>query len=251
MNRIYEWIRPALPAFALMCVSCAGTAPFRGFRTSDGFTIAADLLVPGTAPAPLVVLGHQLARDRSSWDPLVPRLLEAGYAVVRVDHRGFGESRHEVASGADLDNEQKGNLFLDYLDAIDAVSGRPGVDVSRVALVGTGLSVNAAVQAAVRKEEVRTLILLAGVIQKEEVLELMERPDVPLLMIAASGDSRGSMVMRNYAGRFLGPAQRYVEFEPIDENDPCNWEGTDGLVPETGLADLLMWFLEENFPAGG
>jgi alpha-beta hydrolase superfamily lysophospholipase len=236
---------------ALLGVSCAGPASLRSFRTTDGFTIAADLLLPESRPAPLVVLGHQLARDRTSWEPLVPRLLEAGYAVVRLDHRGFGESRREAASSAELDNEQKGNLFLDYLGAIDAVTGRPEVDASRIALVGTGLSVNAAVQSAVRRAEVRTLILLSGAIQKEEVLELMERPDLPLLMIAASGDSRGAAIMRNYSGRFLGSAQRYVEFEPIDESDPCNWEGTDGLVPETGLADLLVWFLEENFPAGG
>jgi pimeloyl-ACP methyl ester carboxylesterase len=254
MNRIFAYVAPAAVVGALLSLSCAGPAPFRSFRTADGFTIAADLLLPGAGsgdgPAPLVLLGHQLGRDRTSWDPLVPRLLDAGYAVVRLDHRGFGESVREVASGAELSNEQKSNLFFDYLGALEAVAGRPDVDTSRVAVVGTGLSVNAAVKTAVDRPEVRTLILLSGVIQKEEVLDLMDRPELPLLMIAASGDSRGAMVMRNYSGRFLGPAQRYVEFEPIDESDACNWEGTDGLTPETGLADLMMWFLEENFPAG-
>lgn len=223
--------------------------PLTSFRTSDGFTIAADLDVPGGAAAPLVVLGHQVGRDRRSWDVLVPRLLDAGYAVIRVDHRSFGESTLEVESPARLTNGQKWGLYLDLAEAIDAAAERPGVDASRVAVVGTGLSVTAAVQAWEARPEVQALVLMSGVIQKEQVLNLMSRPDVPLLLVAASGNATDRNVMRRYEGRFLGPAQRYIEFDPLHEDDPANWQGTDGLNDETGLPDLILWFLQENLPA--
>ncbi|NNE43571.1 MAG: hypothetical protein HKN12_05145 [Gemmatimonadetes bacterium] len=224
-------------------------APLREYRTSDGFTLAADLDVPAAGNAPLVVLGHQVGRDRRSWDLLVPRLVDAGYAVIRMDHRGFGESTREVPSPSKLTNEHKWGLYLDLADAIDAAAAHPGVDADRVAVIGTGLSVNAAVECWEQRPEVEALVLMSGVIQKAQVLSLMERTDLPLLLVAAGGHDRDSQVMSRYEGRFLGPAQRYIEFEPVDETDDAKWQGTDGLNDRSGLPELIVWFLQENFPA--
>ena len=228
-------------------------APLTQYRTSDGFTLAAELDVPapgasGADGAPLVVLGHQVGKTRRSWDPLVPRLVEAGYSVIRMDHRAFGESTFEVPSPAKLTNEHKWGLYLDFVDAIDAARHRPGVDVSRVAVIGTGLSVNAAVECWNERPEVQALVLMSGVIQKEQVLNLMSAPEMPLLLVAASGNATDRNVMRRYEGRFLGPGQQYIEFDPLHEDDPANWQGTDGLNDETGLPDLILWFLQEHLP---
>jgi hypothetical protein len=57
------------------------------------------------------------------------------------------------------------------------------------------------------------------------------------------------VIARQHAARLTGPEQRYVEFEPVDAEDDAAWVGTDGLRPETGLADLIVWFLERNLPA--
>jgi hypothetical protein len=122
------------------------------------------------------------------------------------------------------------------------------VDASRVAVIGTGLSANAAAQTAVDRPEVEALVVLSGIIQKEEVFQILRRPELPVLLVAAANDERSSFVMQRYRGRFLSDVQQYIEFEPIDENDPCDWEGTDGLTPETGLGDLIVWFLQQNFP---
>ena len=103
-NRIDEWIcRGLLPALAGLAVGSCDSAPPGRFRTPDGFTIACSLYRPdGDGAAPLVVAGHQLGRDRHSWAPLVPRLTSLGFAVLTLDHRGFGESTAEAASPADL-----------------------------------------------------------------------------------------------------------------------------------------------------
>src|SRR4029077_15563974 len=114
--------------------SCAAPRSTTSFRTSDGFTIFADVHVPAReGRAPLVVLSHQLERDRHSWDPLVPRLLAAGYAVVTVDQRGCGESVKEAAPPARLSMEAKQRMELDLLGAIRLAGRNRHIDATRVA----------------------------------------------------------------------------------------------------------------------
>lgn len=44
---------------------------------------------------PPVVLVHSAVVNRRSWNAVVPRLVDAGYRVIRYDMRGFGESSTE------------------------------------------------------------------------------------------------------------------------------------------------------------
>jgi len=235
------------PAAHLGSEPAGASGLFPGFRTSDGITIAANLQVPEGGPAPLVLLGHQLYRDRTSWDPLVPMLLDAGYAVLRIDHRGCGESTREVPSPDKLTGPQRSSFALDMVEAIDAVKGRPDVDARRIAVVGADFSVTPAVRCAMEHPEVSTLVLISGVMSEEEESWVLGHPEMPILMIAAEGH-RTSYLMRQHAERVTGPEQRYVEFGPVDADDPAIWVGTDGLRPETGMADLVVWFLERNLP---
>jgi 3-oxoadipate enol-lactonase len=56
----------------------------------DDALIHADLL--GDAAQPVVCLMHSLAADMTMWAEQVPPLLEAGFAVLRVELRGHGGS---------------------------------------------------------------------------------------------------------------------------------------------------------------
>jgi pimeloyl-ACP methyl ester carboxylesterase len=253
------WVVGLAALGATILIGCGGPAALRrpepvesagsfGFRTSDGITIAGDLELPEGGPAPLVLLGHQLYRDRTSWDPLVPRLLEAGYAVLRIDHRGCGESTREVPSPDRLTGPQRSGFPLDMLEAIHTVKGNFDVDASRIAVVAADFSVTPAVRCAMENPEVGALVLLSGAMREEEESWILEHPEMPVLMIAAERH-RTAFVMRQHAERVTGPEQRYVEFGPVDETDDAKWVGTDGLHPETGVLDLIVWFLERNFPA--
>ncbi len=237
------WVLPLL-------AGCAGPVAFRGFRTTDGLGIAAELHCPdGTRAAPLLVLGHQLGRDRRSWDPLVPRLVRAGYAVVAVDHRGFGESTAEVASPSDLTSFQKDALYLDLLEAIDAVGDHPGVDTSRVAILASGLSVGPAVRTATERPAVRSLVLFSGLIEPDEEAFLLENPDFAFLLMVAAGDRRGRHLASQYASRLTGPDQPYMVFEADDRPVRDDWIGTDGLREDPAVADFVIWFLKRTIGA--
>jgi dienelactone hydrolase len=228
----------------------AGPPPPERLRitTSDGFGIVADLHRPtGTDPAPLVVMGHQLYRDRHSWDPLVPGLVAAGYAVVAVDHRGFGESTAEAASLDELTEENRSNLYFDLTETIDLVSERADIDGTRVVVMGSGISVDPAVRCARLDDDVRAIVMFPGYLAQSGRDYVVEHAELPVLMIAAREEISGRGLMRQYADRFTGPAQEYMEFDPTDVDD-ATWEGTDGLARDSGLVQIILWFLERNAP---
>lgn len=236
------------PAATRPATGPGGTDPagahFTGFRTQDGFTIAADLHLPtGGSPAPLVLLGHQLYRDRHAWDPIVPRLLAAGFAVLAVDHRTFGESTKEKASPAELTTQDQGNLYFDLLDALAAVADHPRLDLDWIAVGGSGISVDPAVRIARLDERVRAVFLFPGLIAETGREFLLARPDLPVLMLAAEGEVRGRDLQRQWAARFTGPGQEYVEFAATPD-DPATWEGTDGLSRSADVVETILWFLE-------
>ena len=241
-RRMDAWV---VVATLVLGGGCA-PAPFHGFRTEDGFGIAADLALPaGEGPAPLVVAGHQLYRDRHSWDPLVPALTKMGFAVLTLDHRGFGESTKEAASPADLSVFERERMDRDFLDAIEAVRDDARVDARRVVLMASGVSVGPAVRAASRSDAVVALVLFPGLIDVAGREFLMEHPDLPVLLLAAGGEIRGRDAVRQYALRFTGEAQEYLEIPP-GPDDPADWEGTDGLAAPSGAAEAITWFLERH-----
>ena len=105
--------------------------------------------------------------------------------------------------------------------------------------------VDLAVHAAREDPDVRALILLSGPIYQEQEDFLIEHEEFPVLLIAAERHERTAYVVQQHAAKLRGPEQRYFEF-PYDRNDPADWEGTDGLAGDTGLVDMILWFLERN-----
>ncbi len=57
-------------------------------------TLTADFY-PAADSAPVVLLLHMLNSNRSAYDPLIPDLREAGYAILNIDLRGHGASSGE------------------------------------------------------------------------------------------------------------------------------------------------------------
>ncbi len=54
-------------------------------------SLAADFH-PADADAPVILLLHMLNSNRAAWDPLIPDLRAAGYALLNIDMRGHGDS---------------------------------------------------------------------------------------------------------------------------------------------------------------
>ena len=62
------------------------------FETKDGFTLHADLTPAEDPGAPVAILLHMYRSNRAAWEPLTPRLANAGFTVLAIDQRAHGGS---------------------------------------------------------------------------------------------------------------------------------------------------------------
>src|SRR5829696_4565772 len=99
------------------------------FDTNTSGTIWMD--VPGGRLAaqdegdgPPVLLVHSAVVNRRSWNGVVPRLVAAGYRVLRYDMRGFGESTTDE---------------IDYAPHADVVAVLDHFGASRAAVAGNSM----------------------------------------------------------------------------------------------------------------
>src|SRR6516165_6255212 len=60
-------------------------------KAADGIDLKVTYFSPGR-PGPGILLLHQCNMDRHAWDGLAKDLADAGFHVVTLDYRGFGES---------------------------------------------------------------------------------------------------------------------------------------------------------------
>lgn len=113
--------------------------------TCDG-----ELWLPaGVSRPPVIVMAHGFGALRD-WGlkPYAERFVQAGFAVLRFDYRGFGKSGGQPRRVVDGKEHVK-----DWSSAIDAVRQRQDVDGARVGLWGTSYSGGHVLQVAADRPE--------------------------------------------------------------------------------------------------
>jgi pimeloyl-ACP methyl ester carboxylesterase len=123
------------------------------FRTSDGWTIHADVYGTGERG---VVLVHGGRFTKESWAPQARELVKAGFRVLAIDLRGYGMSKE----GPPALNPGFGSP----LDALGAVRYLRAAGSRTVSIVGGSMGADAAAGASVEASpgEIDRLVLLAG-----------------------------------------------------------------------------------------
>jgi hypothetical protein len=89
---------------------------------------------------------------------------------------------------------------------------------------------------------------LGGYLLPEDEDYLIAHPEIPVFIAVASGDAQGAEVARQHGAHLRGPHQEVMEIGPANDKDSAHWRGTDGLTSDTGLTELVVWKLEQNFP---
>ena len=153
-----------------------GIAPEHvSFPTEDSGLVHADVYGSGNRG---VVLVHAGRFTKDSWAKQARVLADAGYKVVAIDLRGFGESR-----GPGHEDIYTAPHHVDVLAAVRylRLSGATSVAVVGGSL-GGGAASNAAIQ---RPADIDRVVLLAAEIEKPEQLR------TPALFIVARDDASG------------------------------------------------------------
>jgi pimeloyl-ACP methyl ester carboxylesterase len=123
------------------------------FPTEDGGRIHADVYGRGTRG---VILAHGARFDKDSWAAQARLLEDAGYRVLALDFRGYGES-----TGPGQDDPFSAPLHLDVLAAVRYLRV---IGVETVALVGGSMGGAAAADATIAAEpgEIDAVVILAA-----------------------------------------------------------------------------------------
>ena len=142
------------------------------FSTSDDLTISGGWTLPKMEKDkfPAVILLHSLRSDRDNWilSSLWTELLEGGYAVLRIDLRGHGESQNPGGRSCDflsctLTIQDLENTPLDVKGALDWLFSKPEVDTDKIALIGEDIGANVAYVSSGSFSGIKTAVLISPV----------------------------------------------------------------------------------------
>lgn len=131
--------------------------PTVGGRTLFGWHL------PGDGSGAAVAAIHGWGANAETILPLVAPLVRAGYAVLVVDARNHGRS--------DADTFSSMPRFAEDLEhAVDWLAARPGVDRTRIAVLGHSIGGAAALLAASRRADIAAVVSLSAFDHPETVM---------------------------------------------------------------------------------
>jgi len=171
--------RSVLFGLVLFASACGGggspavpTAPLpeptADFIESAGARLYSVLERPaGSGPFPAVVIGHGSGRATTAdGAAYVPFLRARGFAVLRYDKRGVGQSTGTYRGVSAANSEaQIAELGGDMAAAVAFLATRPGIDAGRLGLMGTSQAGWVMVAAAERSPLVRFTIAVTGSVE--------------------------------------------------------------------------------------
>jgi dienelactone hydrolase len=193
--------------------------------------------------APAVLLLHMCNTTRTSWQPVARQLAAAGISALTIDNRGFGESggaRFEGATPAEQRDLTR-KWPADFDAALAWLQGQPGVSRSRIGVGGGSCGVNNAVQLASRhRDQVVSLVLLAGPTDFAGMTYLTSNAWLPIFAAAAADDqydSQAPQLMQWLAEVAGNPRNRFVGFKD-------GRHGTEIFGPHPELPKAIVaWFV--------
>ncbi len=169
------------------------------FETSDGVKIVADYYPPrivGRKKAPVAILVHMYPADRKSWEPLVPRLIDAGFAVLAYDIRGTGDSVEPAAMklAAKYKNRDKAHFNDAWRDAEAAkkwLGTQPGCDTSRVAMIGASIGCSISLSFGGRDDDVKAIVCLSpgtNYMKVDSIADIKKCGERKILLLSPEGE---------------------------------------------------------------
>ena len=157
---------------------------------SDGAVLKGSYFSPGRA-GPGILLLHQCNMDRHAWDTLTPELVSAGFHVLTIDQRGYGDTLGTNRSADQVKAPADAGSALAYLAA------KQDVDKNRLAAGGASCGVTYSAALASQHPEIKALVLLSGWVDDKSKAYLRATPTVAVYGAAASRSSSDAADIRD------------------------------------------------------
>jgi predicted acyl esterase len=200
----------------------------------DGLLLFGEISRPnldGQTPAVLAL--HQNNSARQSWQPIIPTLLNGGYAVLAVDMRGFGETggaRDFAAGQADVQH------WLDWMRV------QPYILPDSISIIGASIGANLALIGCAADPSCVAAIALSpglnyfGVEPQNAVTEGFLNRSV--FLVGAQSDPESAEAIRTLFWYSTGNARAQLY--------PGSAHGTDLFAVDVHLVEYTLDFLQAS-----
>ena len=205
-------------------------------KAADGIDLKVTYFSPGR-PGPGMLLLHQCNMDRHAWDGLAKDLADAGFHVVTLDYRGFGES------GGDRAQREKWPGDVDAAYAY--LLAQKDVDKTRVAAGGASCGVTLSSDLATRHHEVRALMLLSGQASDAAKAYLTATPAIPVFGAASDGDTSAAKGINEAVAASKNPHSTIKIYSGTEHGVPMFAKNAE-LEPM-----IVTWLKTQLAPPGG
>jgi dienelactone hydrolase len=196
-----------LAAAATLSVTLGWTAEVQkkdvDIQAPDGTNLKGTYFSSGR-PGPGMILLHQCNMDRHAWDGLAQDLAGAGFHVLTVDFRGFGESGGKTTDAAERRNAMQQKWPGDVDTAFAFLKGQKGVDAARLAAGGASCGVTQSSDLAARHHEIKALMVLSGQ-ATEATRAYLSSSALPVFGAASEGDTNAAKGIREAVGASKNP----------------------------------------------
>lgn len=205
-------------------------------KAADGIDLKVTYFSPGT-PGPGVLLLHQCNMDRHGWDGLAKDLANAGFHVVTVDFRGFGDSGGDKAQR----DKWPGDVDAAYAYLV----AQKGVDKTRIAAGGASCGVTQSSDLATRHHEIKALVLLSGQASDAAKAYLAATPSIPVFGAASDGDTAAAKGIQEAEGSSKNPHSTIKIYSGTEHGVPMFSKNAD-LEPM-----IVTWLKTQMAPSAG
>jgi alpha-beta hydrolase superfamily lysophospholipase len=146
-----------------------------------GIELYAQAWLPGVAPRAVIVVSHGLGEHGGRYETLARELVQRGFAVYAIDHRGHGRS-----SGPRANIGRFAHIVADFCAFTDRCAGEH--PAAPVFMLGHSMGGAVAFASALRlQHRLRGLILSAPALATDQPVPRLQETFVRLLSIVAPG----------------------------------------------------------------
>ncbi len=182
--------------------------------TSEGVTCLADLLLPERLPAPGLVIGRGFGGVRAANFKEATYFQQAGYAVLSIDYRTFGDSAGEPRCQAFPLVEVE-----DFRNALSYLETRSEIDAARLGVWGTSFAGGVALYTAAVDRRVKAVAAQMPIVDGRRWLRSLRSPGEWEDLLAQLDADRRQRYLTGQGAQVLlsgGPGQ----FSAMPTDDP-------------------------------
>lgn len=232
-------IAPAAALIFALGVSAEVQKKDVDIQAPDGVNLKGTYFSPDR-PGPAMLLLHQCNMDRHAWDGLAKDLAGAGFHVLAIDFRGFGDSGERSADAAQRRAAQQ--KWPGDVDAAFAyLLAQKGVDKARVAAGGASCGVTQSSDLAARHHEIKALMVLSGTASDAAKAYIASTPALPVFGAASEGDTGAAKGIKEVHDASRNP-QSVLKIYPGTEH------GVPMFAKNSELEPMIVSWLKARLP---